>query len=107
MPKIFTHISQMMPSIHQLKLICFPFIPVLLPLILFLFFYKWLQPKSASKKKLPPCPPRLPILGNLHQFGAHPHRYLGSLTEKYGELMLIYAGSSPMLIVSSEKIVCE
>jgi len=52
-------------------------------------------------KNPPPSPPRLPILGNLHQLGKAPHRSLHSLSQKYGDLMLLHLGSKPTLVVSS------
>ncbi|XP_057534642.1 cytochrome P450 736A117-like [Amaranthus tricolor] len=80
----------------------------ILPLILFLFFlYKWLYTKSSTGKRLPPSPRRLQILGNLHQIGTQPHRSLQSLSRQYGDLMLIYLGKSPFLIVSSSKAATE
>ncbi|KMS97280.1 hypothetical protein BVRB_7g177240 isoform B [Beta vulgaris subsp. vulgaris] len=80
----------------------------ILPLILFLFFlYKWLHTQSTPKKILPPSPTRMPVIGNLHQLGTHPHRGLQSLSDQYGELMLIHLGSAPTLIVSSAKAAHE
>ncbi|KAL2933841.1 Cytochrome P450 71A25 [Bienertia sinuspersici] len=76
----------------------------ILPFILFFFFsYKWLQSKTISKKNLPPSPPKLPIIGNIHQLGTHPHRRLRSMSEKYGDLMMIQLGSVPTLVVSSAR----
>ncbi|XP_057487230.1 cytochrome P450 736A117-like [Actinidia eriantha] len=48
-----------------------------------------------------PSPPRLPIIGNLHQLGLLPHRSLHSLSLKHGPLMLLRLGSKPVLVVSS------
>ncbi|XP_027117188.2 norfluorocurarine oxidase isoform X2 [Coffea arabica] len=58
-------------------------------------------------KKLPPSPPKLPIIGNLHQLGQFPHRSLQSLSRKYGPLMLLELGSKPMLVVSSSNAACQ
>ncbi|KAL2943908.1 Cytochrome P450 71A3 [Bienertia sinuspersici] len=76
----------------------------LFPIILFsIFFYKCLLSSSSTKKPLhlPPTPPKLPIIGNLHQLGKLPHRSLHSLSHKYGDFMLLYFGNRPTLVVSS------
>ena len=87
-------------SIEQLKLI-WPYYYTSLPIIILLcFLYKWFLTQSYPRKHLPPSPPRLPIIGNFHQLETYPHRSLQSLSETYGDLMMIYLGSSPILIVS-------
>ncbi|CAO2840531.1 unnamed protein product [Amaranthus hypochondriacus] len=97
----------MLHSIEQLKLFWHNSFTIL-PLIIFLFYlYKCLISKSSPKKNLPPSPPRLPIIGNIHQLGTYTHRSLQSLSNKYGELMMIYLGRRPVLIVSSAKAACE
>lgn len=65
--------------------------------------------KRATRKrsKLPPSPPKFPIIGNLHQLGSHPHRDLHALSQKYGPLMLLKLGSIPTVIVSSAKVAQE
>ncbi|WRX18639.1 Cytochrome P450 - like 10 [Theobroma cacao] len=75
-----------------------------LPFLLFvIFLVKWLLASpSTANKSLPPSPPKLPILGNLHQLGRHPHRSLRSIAQRYGpDFMLLYFSSIPALIVSS------
>ncbi|KNA16975.1 hypothetical protein SOVF_084500 [Spinacia oleracea] len=97
----------MLPRTELLKLIWLQSFTIF-PLILFLFFlYKWLHKKSSPCKSSLPSPPRLPIIGNLHQLGTYPHRSLQSLSERYGELMLINLGKAPVLIVSSAKAARE
>ncbi|CAA3012841.1 cytochrome P450 71A8-like [Olea europaea subsp. europaea] len=55
----------------------------------------------TNSKNLPPSPPKLPIIGNLHQIGTLPHHSLQSMSKKYGPLMLLHFGNVPTLIVSS------
>ncbi|XP_017702360.2 cytochrome P450 71A1-like [Phoenix dactylifera] len=57
--------------------------------------------------RLPPGPLRLPIIGNLHQLGEHPHRSLRLLSEKYGSLMSLKLGFIPTIIVSSREMASE
>ncbi|KAL9239175.1 hypothetical protein vseg_013520 [Gypsophila vaccaria] len=76
-------------------------------IIFILIIYKWLHTKSSPPKNFPPSPPMLPILGNLHQIGAHTHRTLKSLSDRYGDTMFMYFGASPALIVSSNKVARE
>nr|QHG62887.1 angelicin synthase [Kitagawia praeruptora] len=66
-----------------------------------LVLYRWLTLRKTPSKNLPPSPPKLPIIGNLHQIGPDPHISLGALAQKYGPLMLLKFGSVPVLVVSS------
>ncbi|KAL2933105.1 Cytochrome P450 71A4 [Bienertia sinuspersici] len=85
------------------------FLPFFLFLFLFLLLlYKWLFTNSSKTRNLPPTPRnKLPIIGHLHKLGTRPHRSLQSLSEQYGELMLIYLGSRPTVVVSSARIAKE
>ncbi|CAN7023067.1 unnamed protein product [Brassica rapa subsp. trilocularis] len=64
-------------------------------IITILFFTK------GGKSNTPSSPPSLPLIGNLHQLGHHPHRSLCFLSHRYGPLMLLHFGSVPVLVVSS------
>ncbi|KAJ8752043.1 hypothetical protein K2173_001069 [Erythroxylum novogranatense] len=81
--------------------------PLLFCLLLVSCFIFWKKLGKGDKLNLPPSPPRLPILGNLHQLGKLPHRSLRSLSLKYGPLMLLDIGKNPTLVVSSEKTARE
>nr|KJB73426.1 hypothetical protein B456_011G232900 [Gossypium raimondii] len=56
---------------------------------------------------LPPSPPKLPLIGNIHQLGKLPHRSLRDLSKKYGSLLLLLLGYNPTLLVSSADKVRE
>ncbi|KAJ0260149.1 hypothetical protein HA466_0063960 [Hirschfeldia incana] len=69
--------------------------------VAFLFLKPFLKQRTTSNLNPPPSPWRLPVLGNLHQLSLHPHRSLGSLSQRYGPLMLLHFGRVPILVVSS------
>ncbi|KAE8683085.1 FUS3-complementing protein 2 isoform 1 [Hibiscus syriacus] len=79
----------------------------LLPLI---FIFSLLILLKLAKRRplhLPPSPPKLPIIGNIHQLGKLPHRSFRQLSRNYGSLLLLQLGSNPTLVVSSAEMVRE
>nr|DAD21192.1 TPA_asm: hypothetical protein HUJ06_022655 [Nelumbo nucifera] len=84
---------------------------ILLPFLslpfLLLFSFVFLFRLRRCSVKLPPSPPRIPIIGNFHQLGTLPHRSLRALSQKYGPLMLLHLGSVPLLVVSSSEMSME
>jgi len=70
----------------------------------------WLMRKSLSShmtNRLPPGPPRWPIVGNLLQLGQLPHRDLASLCEKYGPLVYLKLGNIDAITTNDPKIIHE
>lgn len=80
------------------------FIFFLISLSFILFLFKLTR---SRKLNLPPSPPKLPVIGNIHHVGTLPHRSLQALSEKYGPLMLLHMGHVPTLIVSSAEAAGE
>jgi len=80
----------------------FVFFLIFLSFILFLF-----KLTRSRKLNLPPSPPMLPVIGNIHHLGTLPHRSLQALSEKHGPLMLLHMGHVPTLIVSSAEAASE
>ena len=75
--------------------------------VIFVMSLKWTSFQSKAKKPLPPSPPKLPIIGNLHQLCSSPHRSLRDLSQKHGPLMLMNFGSVPVLVASSSEAAKE
>ncbi|KAL6636515.1 hypothetical protein ACP70R_024087 [Stipagrostis hirtigluma subsp. patula] len=78
---------------------------LLLALLPFFFVFLGRSWRSRNNSKgrlhLPPGPPGLPVLGNLHQMGALPHRSLRELARRHGPVMLLRLGAVPAAVVSS------
>ncbi|RLM99771.1 hypothetical protein C2845_PM06G16840 [Panicum miliaceum] len=64
--------------------------------------------RKDGGRVLPPSPPPLPIIGNLHQLGrSHYHRRPRELARRHGPLFLLRLGSVPTLVVSSASVAEE
>uniref|UniRef100_M8CDV7 Putative Cytochrome P450 71D11 n=1 Tax=Aegilops tauschii TaxID=37682 RepID=M8CDV7_AEGTA len=70
--------------------------------VLALLFLKLSSRKNKSKKKLPPGPWTLPIIGSLHRVvSALPHRTMTELSRRHGPLMFLRLGEVPTVVVSN------
>ncbi|KAL3642136.1 hypothetical protein CASFOL_012951 [Castilleja foliolosa] len=78
-----------------------------LPLIFFLYHLQ--KNKKPTKSLVPPGPPGLPIIGNIHQLAVvkTPHVYLWELSKKYGPLIHLKLGPKPLIVVSTARLAKE
>ena len=70
-----------------------------LPIVLFLF-----RRQFSRKLNLPPGPRPWPLIGNLNLIGPLPHVSIHSLSQKYGPLMHLKFGLSPVVVGSSAEV---
>nr|QNS30002.1 cytochrome P450 [Nothapodytes nimmoniana] len=66
-------------------------------------------PWKATKKilNLPPRPPKLPFIGNLHQLRNVPHLSLQRLSKRFGPIIYLQLGEVPTVVVSSARLAKE
>ncbi|OAP18980.1 hypothetical protein AXX17_AT1G13490 [Arabidopsis thaliana] len=79
-------------------LFCF-FLVSLVTLVSSIFF----KQIKNTKFNLPPSPPSLPIIGNLHHLTGLPHRCYHKLSIKYGPVILLHLGFVPVVVISSSE----
>ncbi|KAK4421955.1 cytochrome [Sesamum alatum] len=82
---------------------------VLILALTVIFMYFFHKKRTATKTLIPPGPPGLPFMGNLHQFATatNLHVHLWELSRKYGSLIHMKLGSVPVFVVSSAKLAKE
>lgn len=83
-------------------------ISLLLPFLFFFFFNIFVRHNKVKNTSRPPGPPRLPLIGNLLQFGStNRHIYLHNLSKTYGPLMSLQLGCRQAVVISSAKMAKE
>ncbi|KAM3286278.1 geraniol 8-hydroxylase [Capsicum chacoense] len=56
---------------------------------------------NRRRRKLPPGPLPLPVIGNLHLLGNQPHRSLAKLADFHGPIMRLKLGQTTAVVISS------
>ncbi|KAM0877978.1 hypothetical protein ACQ4PT_035163 [Festuca glaucescens] len=89
-----------------------PLLGFVISVILLLAKLIYTSSPPAPRKRLPPGPWQLPLVGSLHHIllsrhGALPHRALRELSGRHGPLMLLRFGAVPTLVVSSAEAAQE
>jgi len=74
---------------------------VLGALVSLLFLATRRKLSSDGRRRLPPSPPGLPLLGHLPLLGPLPHRKLQAMAAKHGPVMLLRLGRVPTVVASS------
>ncbi|KAG9440385.1 hypothetical protein H6P81_020550 [Aristolochia fimbriata] len=69
--------------------------------ICLVFIYKAVLLQKIRRRKLPPSPTALPIIGHLHLLKKPLHRTLSKLSRKYGDIFFLKLGSRPALVITS------
>ncbi|XBJ10572.1 hypothetical protein VPH35_015417 [Triticum aestivum] len=82
---------------------------LLLPFLLAGLLYLGKKDGGVDARRLPPAPRGPPVIGNLHQVGALPHRALRALAAARGapHLMRLRLGQVPALVASSPAAAAE
>ncbi|KAL0739772.1 hypothetical protein Bca4012_081285 [Brassica carinata] len=62
---------------------------------------------SHGAATLPPGPPRLPIIGNLHLVGKNPHHSFADLSKTYGPVMSLKLGCLNTVVIASPEAARE
>ncbi|KAL1538941.1 geraniol 8-hydroxylase-like [Salvia divinorum] len=73
-------------------------------LLFAIILFHGIQTARLRGKNLPPGPGPLPVIGNLHLLGPHPHKSLARLANMHGPLMLLRLGSKNTVVVSSADV---
>ncbi|KAL7605005.1 hypothetical protein Lser_V15G18534 [Lactuca serriola] len=92
-------------NLEMVTQITIAFILASLILVCYMAFNKT---KHSTTLNLPPGPPTLPVIGNIHQLaGSVPHRALRDLAKKYGPIMHLKLGNVSTIVFSSPRVAKE
>ncbi|KAL0397584.1 UNVERIFIED_CONTAM: cytochrome [Sesamum calycinum] len=77
---------------------------LLLSLVASIWILRRAVKPNPGRRKLPPGPNPLPIIGNILELGQKPHQSLAKLSKVYGPLMRLKLGTMTTVVVSSPEI---
>uniref|UniRef100_A0A803TN63 unspecific monooxygenase n=1 Tax=Anolis carolinensis TaxID=28377 RepID=A0A803TN63_ANOCA len=72
---------------------------------LFFMYVKSFQNRIPKGLKKIPGPTGFPLIGNALQMGKYPHLSLTRMSQKYGDVMMIHIGNTPVLVLSGLKTI--
>ncbi|KAL8134954.1 hypothetical protein AgCh_009822 [Apium graveolens] len=82
----------------------FPLYVLSFVLVLILIFFAK-RSTNTTAPKLPPGPPKLPIIGNIHKLGGQvQHRVITDLSKKHGPIMHLQLAEISVIVVSSSSL---
>lgn len=95
----------------ELAVPSFPNLQFISLLIIFLLCLRFLRRRKASNSKLifPPGPWKLPLIGSLHHLAtsSFPHHALRDLARSHGPVMLLRAGTTDLVVLTSREAARE
>ncbi|CAN6234724.1 unnamed protein product [Urochloa humidicola] len=97
------HLAGDLPAAKESLLLLLPLLLLFVLLRSFSISGPW---RGRGRKRLPPSPPALPLIGHVHLIGALPHVSLRSLAVRHGgceDLMTIRLGAVPTVVASSAR----
>ena len=82
-------------------------VPIFMLIFFFLFYRSDRERLGARSLRLPPGPPRWPIIGNLLQLGPLPHRDLADFCTTYGPLVYLRLGTVDAITTDDPDVIRE
>ena len=83
------------------------YIPIFLIWLAATILLRAIFTKTRSKLRLPPSPLALPVIGHFHLLQLSLHRAVHKISNRYGPLIQLYLGSTPIVFVGSAEIAKE